>query len=64
MGQVGWIERRIRRADRFRQRHRLIAFPRAAAQKFGNDQADGKAALMAYYGLFARPPCCCCWRPS
>jgi uncharacterized BrkB/YihY/UPF0761 family membrane protein len=22
-------------------------------QKFGNDQAAGKAALMAYYGLFA-----------
>jgi uncharacterized BrkB/YihY/UPF0761 family membrane protein len=24
----------------------------AVAQKFGNDQAGGKAALMAYYGLF------------
>jgi len=26
------------------------------AQKFGNDQAGGKAALMAYYGLFALFP--------
>jgi hypothetical protein len=31
----------------------VFAFPWAVAQKFGNDQAGGKAALMAYYGLFA-----------
>jgi YihY family inner membrane protein len=53
---VGWIERQVRRADRFQQRHGVIAFPWAVAQKFGNDQAGGKAALMAYYGLFALFP--------
>jgi hypothetical protein len=50
MRQVGWPERQVRRADRFQQRHAVIAFPWAVAQKFGNDQAGGKAALMAYYG--------------
>jgi len=54
--QVGWAERQVRRADRFQQRHTVLAFPVAVAQKFGNDQAGGKAALMAYYGLFALFP--------
>jgi uncharacterized BrkB/YihY/UPF0761 family membrane protein len=54
--QIGWIERQVRRADRFQQRHVVLAFPWAVAQKFGNDQAGGKAALMAYYGLFALFP--------
>jgi YihY family inner membrane protein len=54
--QVGWAERQVRRADRFQQRHAVLAFPWAVAQKFGNDQAGGKAALMAYYGLFALFP--------
>jgi YihY family inner membrane protein len=56
MNHIGWVERQVRRADRFQQRHAVIAFPWAAAQKFGNDQAGGKAALMAYYGLFALFP--------
>jgi YihY family inner membrane protein len=34
----------------------VLAFPWAVAQKFGDDQAGGKAALMAYYGLFALFP--------
>jgi YihY family inner membrane protein len=54
--QVGWAERQIRRADRFQQRHTVLAFPWAVLQKFGNDQAGGKAALIAYYGLFALFP--------
>jgi YihY family inner membrane protein len=54
--QVGWIERQVRRMDRFQQRHAILAFPWAVIQKFGNDQAGGKAALMAYYGLFALFP--------
>jgi YihY family inner membrane protein len=54
--QVSWPERHIRRADRFQQRHAALAFPWAVLQKFGNDQAGGKAALMAYYGLFALFP--------
>ena len=56
MRKVGWLERQVRRADRFQQRHAVIAFPWAVVQKFGNDQAGGKAALMAYYGLFALFP--------
>ena len=56
MRKVGWAERQVRRADRFQQRHVVLAFPWAVVQKFGNDQAGGKAALMAYYGLFALFP--------
>jgi YihY family inner membrane protein len=54
--QIGRLERQVRRADRFQQRHGAIGFPLAVMQKFGNDQASGKAALMAYYGLFALFP--------
>ncbi len=43
----------IRRADNFQQRHGVLGFPFAVLQKFGNDQAGSKAALIAYYGLFA-----------
>jgi YihY family inner membrane protein len=56
MRQVGWVERQVRRVDRFQQRHAVIAFPWAVVQKFGNDQAGSKATLMAYYGLFALFP--------
>ena len=31
----------------------MLGFPWAVVQKFGNDQAGSKAALLAYYGLFA-----------
>jgi YihY family inner membrane protein len=53
---LSWPERQFRRFDRFQQRHAVIGFPLAVLQKFGNDQAGGKAALMAYYGLFALFP--------
>jgi YihY family inner membrane protein len=53
---ASWLERQVSRADRFQQRHVVIAFPWAVLQKFGDDQAGGKAALMAYYGLFALFP--------
>ena len=33
-----------------------MGFPFAVIQKFGNDQAGSKAALVAYYGLFALFP--------
>jgi YihY family inner membrane protein len=56
MRQVSWAERQIRRVDRFQQRHAVLAFPWAVVQKFGGDQAGSKAALMAYYGLFALFP--------
>ena len=56
MRRAGWTERQVRRLDRFQQRHAVIAFPWAVVQKFGDDQAGSKAALMAYYGLFALFP--------
>ncbi len=42
--------------DRFQQDHVVLGFPFAVVQKFGNDQAGSKAALIAYYGLFALFP--------
>jgi hypothetical protein len=36
---VGWVERQVRRADRFQQRHAVLAVPWAVARKFGDDQA-------------------------
>jgi YihY family inner membrane protein len=56
MREVNWVERQVRRVDRFQQRHTVLAFPWAVMQKFGNDQAGSKAALIAYYGLFALFP--------
>src|SRR6185312_16403773 len=50
------VERQLRRFDGFQQRHGLVGFPIAVMQKFGNDQAGGKAALIAYYGLFSLFP--------
>jgi len=52
----GKIEVVIRKADRFQQDHGVFGFPFAVVQKFGNDQAGSKAALIAYYGLFALFP--------
>jgi len=52
----GPIEAAVRRADKFQQRHDVLSFPYAVVQKFGNDQAGSKAALIAYYGLFALFP--------
>jgi YihY family inner membrane protein len=50
MRQVSWAERQIRRVDRFQQRHAVLAFPWAVVQKFGDDQAGSKAALMPVIG--------------
>jgi YihY family inner membrane protein len=47
------IEVIVRRVDLFQQRHTVVGLPFAVIQKFGNDQAGGKAALIAYYALFA-----------
>ena len=52
-GRPGRMEVLIRRVDNFQQRHGVLGFPFAVLQKFGNDQAGSKAALIAYYGLFA-----------
>lgn len=53
MQRVSRAELQVRRVDRFQQRHTVLALPWAVVHKFGNDQAGSKAALMAYYGLFA-----------
>jgi len=50
------VEHGFRRFDQFQQRHPVLAIPIAVTQKFGNDQAGGKAVLIAYYGLFALFP--------
>src|SRR5450432_1473117 len=50
------VERGVRRFDQYQQRHPVLAIPIAVVQKFGNDQAGGKAVLIAYYGLFALFP--------
>ena len=52
-GRPGRMEILVRRVDRFQQRHAALGFPFAVLQKFGNDQAGSKAALIAYYGIFA-----------
>jgi YihY family inner membrane protein len=52
----GRLETLVRRTDTFQQRHGVVGFPYAVLQKFGNDQAGSKAALIAYYGLFALFP--------
>ena len=49
----GPLEAAVRRSDKFQQRHGVFGFPFAVLQKFGNDQAGGNAALIAYYGLFS-----------
>jgi uncharacterized BrkB/YihY/UPF0761 family membrane protein len=50
---VNPVERLVRRVDGFQRRHSVVGFPFAVIQKYGNDQAGAKAALVAYYGLFA-----------
>ena len=52
----GRVEIYVRKVDRFQQGHGVLGFPFAVFQKFGNDQAGSKAALIAYYGLFALFP--------
>ena len=52
----GRLEVLVRRTDKFQQSHGVLGFPFAVLQKFGNDQAGSKAALIAYYGLFALFP--------
>jgi len=53
---VAWIERWLRAADRFQQRHGVLAFPIGVVRKFGDDQAGKHAALLAYYGFLSLFP--------
>ena len=50
------LMRPIRGFDRFQQRHRTLAVPIAVIKKFGDDQAGGLAALVAYYAFFSLFP--------
>jgi membrane protein len=50
---VNRIEQALRDADRFQQRHVLLAFPIGVVKKFGDDQAGKHAALLAYYGFLS-----------
>ncbi len=46
----------VRAFDAFQQRKRWLAIPMAVVTKFGNDQAGGLAALVAYYAFFSLFP--------
>ena len=48
--------RPVRAFDRVQQRHRWLAVPIAVVKKFGDDQAGGLAALVAYYSFFSLFP--------
>jgi YihY family inner membrane protein len=52
----GHVERLLRAADRFQQRHTMFAMPIGVAKKFGDDQAGKHAALLAYYGFLSLFP--------
>jgi YihY family inner membrane protein len=48
--------RLLRAADRFQQRHTVLAVPVAVVRKFGDDQAGKHAALLAYYSFLCLFP--------
>jgi YihY family inner membrane protein len=50
------IERLLRAADRFQQRHGLLGFPVGVVKKYGDDEAGKHAALLAYYGFMSLFP--------
>ncbi len=50
------LMRPVHAFDRAQQRHRGLAVPVAVVKKFGDDQAGGQAALIAYYGFFSLFP--------
>ena len=53
---AGRVERLLRAADRFQQRHSVLAVPVGVVKKFGDDQAGKHAALLAYYGFLSLFP--------
>jgi YihY family inner membrane protein len=53
---VRWIERLLRAADRFQQRHTVLGFPVGVVKKYGDDEAGKHAALLAYYGFLSLFP--------
>jgi YihY family inner membrane protein len=47
---------RVHALDRLQQRHSWLGFPAAVIKKFGDDEAGGMAALIAYYGFVSLFP--------
>jgi uncharacterized BrkB/YihY/UPF0761 family membrane protein len=52
----GGVEGLLRGADRFQQRHAVLAVPIGVARKFGDDEAGKHAALLAYYSFLSLFP--------
>jgi YihY family inner membrane protein len=52
----GGVERLLRAADRFQQRHTFLGMPVGVLKKFGDDQAGKHAALLAYYAFLSLFP--------
>jgi YihY family inner membrane protein len=50
------LRRLVASADRFQQRHRVLAFPVAVVRKMSNDQGGSLAALIAHYGFLSLFP--------
>jgi membrane protein len=50
------IKQRLSAADRFQQRHPVLAFPVAVWSKFNDDRAGNLAALISYYAFAALFP--------
>ncbi len=46
----------IQKLDRFQRRHRLLAFAYAVIQKYNDDEAGYRAALLTYYAFLALFP--------
>jgi YihY family inner membrane protein len=53
---VNPIERLLRAADGFQQRHSVLGFPFGVIKKYGDDQGGKKAALLAHYGFLSLFP--------
>ena len=48
---MGWPERQVRRADRFQQRHAVLAFPYAVAQSSVTQAPPTRADRLVYRRL-------------
>jgi len=51
MRAVGWVERQLRRADRFQQRHTVLSFPWAVARKCARRSIRSRATVALTIGI-------------
>jgi uncharacterized BrkB/YihY/UPF0761 family membrane protein len=51
-----WVERVLRRIDRFQRTHPAVGFPFAVARKYGDDTGGTLTALLTYSAFFALLP--------